>query len=77
MRLSEQFLWGGASAANQCEGGYADGGKGPGTADVIPAGGHRRAVAWARWITIFFRKIPITLPTWRWTCTTIGKRISP
>lgn len=44
MRLSEHFLWGGASAANQCEGGYADGGKGPGTADVIPAGEHRRAV---------------------------------
>ena len=28
MRLAEDFLWGGATAANQCEGGYLEGGKG-------------------------------------------------
>lgn len=44
MGLSTQFLWGGATAANQCEGGYSQGGKGPGTVDVIPAGEYRRAV---------------------------------
>ena len=42
--LPENFLWGGATAANQCEGGYLEGGKGPGTVDVIPWGEYRRAV---------------------------------
>ena len=43
-RLPEGFLWGGATAANQCEGGYLEGNKGLGTVDVIPAGEHRRVV---------------------------------
>lgn len=34
------FLWGGATAANQFEGGYNAGGKGLSTADVITAGTH-------------------------------------
>ena len=42
--LRKDFLWGGATAANQCEGGYLAGGKGLGTVDVIPWGEHRRAV---------------------------------
>ncbi len=42
--LRKNFLWGGATAANQCEGGYLSGGKGLGTVDVIPAGKYRRAV---------------------------------
>lgn len=42
--LPKDFLWGGATAANQCEGGYLEGGKGPGTVDVIPWGEARRAV---------------------------------
>ena len=44
MSLPKDFLWGGATAANQCEGGYQEGGKGLGTVDVIPWGEHRRAV---------------------------------
>ncbi len=40
-RLPEGFLWGGATAANQCEGGYQDGGKGLSTVDVIPHGDDR------------------------------------
>ncbi len=32
------FLWGGATAANQLEGGYADGGKGLSVQDVLPRG---------------------------------------
>ena len=39
--LRKDFLWGGATAANQCEGGYLSGGKGLGTVDVIPSGKHR------------------------------------
>ena len=42
--LPKNFLWGGATAANQCEGGYLEGGKGLGTVDVIPWGEDRRAV---------------------------------
>ena len=42
--LPKNFLWGGATAANQCEGGYLAGGKGLGTVDVIPWGEHRRMV---------------------------------
>lgn len=34
------FLWGGATAANQLEGGYNEGGKGLSTADVMTAGTH-------------------------------------
>lgn len=30
------FLWGGATAANQCEGGWNEGGRGPSTSEVIP-----------------------------------------
>lgn len=44
-KLPDNFLWGGATAANQYEGGYLDGGKGLGSADVIPSGEYRRKVA--------------------------------
>lgn len=38
----KNFLWGGATAANQYEGGYLEGGKGLTTADVMSAGSHER-----------------------------------
>ena len=44
MALSETFLWGGATAANQCEGAYAEGGRGLANVDVIPHGADRSAV---------------------------------
>ena len=44
MGLPKNFLWGGATAANQCEGGYGEGQKGAGTVDMIPWGEHRRAI---------------------------------
>ena len=37
----EGFLWGGATAANQCEGGYDKGGRGLANVDVIPHGADR------------------------------------
>ncbi|KAB1435984.1 6-phospho-beta-glucosidase [Candidatus Galacturonibacter soehngenii] len=40
MSLPRNFLWGGATAANQFEGGVYEGGKGLNTADVITAGSH-------------------------------------
>lgn len=44
-KFPDIFLWGGATAANQCEGGYAEGGRGLSNVDMIPAGEERYAVA--------------------------------
>ncbi len=44
MGFSKDFLWGGASAANQCEGGIDEGGRGLANVDVCPAGADRNAV---------------------------------
>ncbi len=41
MALRKDFLWGGATAANQCEGGYKEGGRGLANVDVIPQGENR------------------------------------
>lgn len=40
MTLSKDFLWGGALAAHQFEGGWDQGGKGPSVIDVMTAGAH-------------------------------------
>lgn len=39
--VSKDFLWGGATAANQCEGGYDAGGRGLANVDVVPTGKDR------------------------------------
>lgn len=44
MGFSKDFLWGGATAANQCEGGILEGGRGLANVDVCPAGKDRSAV---------------------------------
>ncbi len=36
--FSDNFLWGGATAANQLEGAWDEEGKGPSTADAMTAG---------------------------------------
>ncbi|MGB3160993.1 MAG: 6-phospho-beta-glucosidase [Carnobacterium sp.] len=41
MALRKDFLWGGATAANQCEGGYNKGGRGLANVDVAPIGEDR------------------------------------
>ncbi|MFC9709766.1 6-phospho-beta-glucosidase [Paenibacillus sp. NPDC056933] len=41
----ENFLWGGATAANQLEGAYLKGGKGLTTVDLIPTGANRFPIA--------------------------------
>jgi len=43
--FSKDFLWGGATAANQCEGGYLEGGRGLANVDLVPAGNDRFPVA--------------------------------
>ncbi|SMC21301.1 6-phospho-beta-glucosidase [Clostridium acidisoli DSM 12555] len=40
MRMKSNFLWGGATAANQFEGAWNEGGKGPSTADMFTGGTH-------------------------------------
>ena len=45
MPFPEGFLWGGATAANQCEGGYNEGGRGLANVDVIPHGPERNDVS--------------------------------
>ena len=42
--LDKNFLWGGATAANQCEGGYKEGGRGLANVDVTPHGKDRYPV---------------------------------
>lgn len=44
MGFREDFLWGGATAANQCEGGYNEGGRGLANVDVVPIGEDRPAI---------------------------------
>ena len=43
IKFPKDFLWGGATAANQFEGGYREGGKGLSTADVMTGGTHTEA----------------------------------
>lgn len=38
IKFPEEFLWGGAVAANQCEGAYNEDGKGLSTQDILPKG---------------------------------------
>ena len=38
----KDFLWGGATAANQIEGAYLENGKGLSTADVMTIGSHEK-----------------------------------
>ena len=44
MAFSKKFLWGGATAANQCEGGWQEGCRGLAKVDVIPHGKERYPV---------------------------------
>ncbi len=48
MKLRSDFLWGGATAANQCEGAYTEDGRGLSNIDLLPAGSDRRATMQGR-----------------------------
>lgn len=43
--FSDNFLWGGATAANQCEGAYLEGGRGLANVDLVPYGKDRWPIA--------------------------------
>ena len=44
MSLPKDFLWGGATAANQYEGGWNEGGRGKSSDDVITNGTHKQVI---------------------------------
>lgn len=48
MKLSDDFLWGGAIAANQVEGAFDEDGRGLANVDVMPAGKTRYAVGYGK-----------------------------
>lgn len=54
--MKEQFLWGGATAANQFEGSWDKDGRGTALVDVIPHGENRQAVMEERSIIGNFRR---------------------
>ena len=53
--MRKDFLWGGATAANQCEGGWKEGGRGMAVVDVIPKGANRMPVMRG---TLDYRELP-------------------
>lgn len=53
--MRKDFLWGGATAANQCEGGWQEGGRGMGIVDVLPHGELRLPVMSGK---MDYRKLP-------------------
>ncbi|MDQ0360468.1 glycoside hydrolase family 1 protein [Breznakia pachnodae] len=50
MSFPKDFLWGGATAANQCEGAWNEGEKGPSTSDVATGGSKEKAREFTRTI---------------------------
>ena len=44
LQFPDGFLWGGATAANQCEGAYNKDGRGLANVDVVPIGPDRHAI---------------------------------
>lgn len=42
MKISNSFLWGGSTSANQIEGAYLEDGKGLSTADVLTQGSRKK-----------------------------------
>ena len=53
--MKKDFLWGGATAANQCEGGWQENGRGMALVDVIPYGKNRMPVMEGR---MDYRELP-------------------
>lgn len=54
MAFQQGFLWGGATAANQCEGGFEEGGRGLANVDLCPAGENRLSVIRGKNVSLQF-----------------------
>ena len=61
MSFKNDFLWGGATAANQCEGGYNEDERGLANVDVCPTGKDRTAVITGKLCLILMMSIIIQL----------------
>lgn len=58
----EGFLWGGATAANQFEGGFGEGNKGVSIADVLPGGKMRPQLLKEKGVQLVINKEKYTYP---------------
>lgn len=54
MAFQQGFLWGGVTAANQCEGGFEEGGRGLANVDLCPAGENRLSVIRGKNVSLQF-----------------------
>ena len=75
--MRNNFLWGGATAANQCEGGWQADGRGMAVVDVLPQGENRLPVMQGVMDYRTLPKAPDTPVGMVSTYTAITKRISP
>ena len=73
----QDFCGGGALAANQSEGAYLEGGKGPTTVDTLPHGAHRLPVKLGLEKRLRCVKTNFTPATGRSISTTATRKISP
>ena len=73
--MQKNFLWGGATAANQSEGGFDKDGRGPALVDVLPHGEYRMPVMEG---VMSYKDLPedsFILAEKPWTCMGIIKKI--
>lgn len=49
MAFPKNFLWGGALSANQCEGGWNEGGRGLANSDILPYGKNEQILLKGKW----------------------------
>lgn len=77
MGLSDDFLWGGATAANQAEGGVLAGGRGLSNVDLLPTGPDRAKVAAGELEMLEWQEDSFIQPKRPLICTTIIWKILP
>ena len=65
MGFRKDFLWGGATAANQCEGGANEGNRGVANVDLMPLGEDRYLVGTGKMFSELFRR-PLLLHRRSW-----------
>ncbi len=76
MPFSKDFLWGGATAANQCEGGYNQGGRGLANVDLVPHGKDRFPIITGEMKHLEFDEEHFYQQKKRLICIIIGKKTS-
>ena len=77
LTFPDGFLWGGATAANQCEGAYNLEGRGLANVDVVPIGPDREAIITGQKKMFSFEEGYFTQPSKLLICTIITRKILP